>query len=159
MKKLLYILLIFTCFAALSASDYVTIKLNPQSKVSGAKVQLQEIASLSGRDKDLIKKLSRINIAQTAIPGQTRFLSKNKILLSPDAIDSICSKLNAARENSGLLSSWQHSSEIKNRYQSNTKCPKCGGNLVKSVSNRGQRKGIPFLSCSNYPRCKYSKDL
>ena len=33
-------------------------------------------------------------------------------------------------------------------------CPECGGNLIKKTAKQG-----PFLSCSNYPNCKYAKNL
>jgi hypothetical protein len=85
--------------------------------------------------------------------------SKKQVLLSPEEISSICLKLNDAKKDSGLLSGWKHVKELKNRYQSTTKCPKCGGDLVKRVLNRDERKGIPFLGCSNYPRCTYTKDI
>ena len=32
------------------------------------------------------------------------------------------------------------------------KCPKCGGRLVSRKSKYG-----PFLGCSNYPNCRYTK--
>ncbi|MFC2063183.1 NERD domain-containing protein [Chloroflexota bacterium] len=84
--------------------------------------------------------------------------SKNKILFSPDVIDSICTKLNEAKKNSGLIGSWKHVKEVKSRYQNDTKCPKCGGDLVKRISSRGENRGKSFLGCKNYPRCKYIKD-
>ncbi len=83
--------------------------------------------------------------------------SKKQVLFSPDIINLICSKLKDAKENSGLFSNWQHSNEVKNRYKSTTKCPKCGCDLVKRVSNKDNRN--VFLGCSNYPRCKYIKDI
>jgi len=52
-----------------------------------------------------------------------------------------------------------HSKELKDRYGSTATCPKCGGDLVKRTSNRGQKTGKPFWGCSNYPRCHYIKDL
>lgn len=85
--------------------------------------------------------------------------SKNITLLSPDEIDRICSDLIRAKDSAGFLAGWHHSKELKDRYSSTTTCPKCGGDLVKRTSNRGQRTGRPFLGCSNYPRCHYIKDL
>jgi hypothetical protein len=34
------------------------------------------------------------------------------------------------------------------------KCPRCGGNLV----NRSGKYGN-FIGCSNYPKCKYTKQI
>ena len=42
-----------------------------------------------------------------------------------------------------------------NSGRTGQRCPKgCGGHLQRKTGRRG-----PFLSCSNYPRCKYSRDL
>jgi len=51
----------------------------------------------------------------------------------------------------------EHVSELKQRYASNTECPKCGGKLVDRVSKRGPQKGTKFLGCENYPKCRYTK--
>lgn len=85
--------------------------------------------------------------------------SKNEVVLSSEEINKIQLDLIKVKENSGFLGSLKHSNEVKNRYKSTTTCPKCGGNLVKRVSNKGQRPGKSFLGCSNYPRCKYIKEI
>jgi restriction system protein len=82
---------------------------------------------------------------------------KKQLLLSPEMIDSVCAKLKAAKKESGFFGSLRHVSDVKERYRSTTKCPKCGGDLVRKVATEGQGKGIAFLGCSNYPRCKYIK--
>jgi translation initiation factor 2 gamma subunit (eIF-2gamma) len=33
-------------------------------------------------------------------------------------------------------------------------CPKCGGNMVRRTSKRGEHKGSEFWGCSNYPSCR-----
>lgn len=38
-------------------------------------------------------------------------------------------------------------------------CPRCGGRLVTRIASRGKHQGKKFLGCSNYPRCRYVKDL
>jgi len=84
--------------------------------------------------------------------------SKNTVVFSPEEIHKIQSDLTRLKEKSGFFSSLKHARDVNNRYKSTTKCPKCGHNLVKRVSNKGQRVGKSFLGCSNYPRCKYIKD-
>jgi len=84
---------------------------------------------------------------------------KREVLLSSEMIDSICLRLKAAKEDSGFFSGLRHVDEVKRKYSSITSCPKCGGDLVKRVSTRGERKGVAFLGCSNYPRCKYLRDI
>jgi restriction system protein len=78
--------------------------------------------------------------------------SKDVVLLSQQEIDRICSELTLAKENSGFFSSVDHVLELKKRYAGDTQCPKCNGILVK-------RSGGRFLGCSNYPRCRYTKNI
>ena len=85
--------------------------------------------------------------------------SKKTTLLSPDEITRVCSELARAKDSAGFLGGWRHSRELRRKYDSTTTCPKCGGDLVKRVSNRGEEPGNPFLGCRNYPRCHYIKDF
>lgn len=84
---------------------------------------------------------------------------KKQVLLSPEMVESISAKLKVAKDASGFLSGLRHTAEVKNRYKSTTKCPKCRSDLVKRVSTRGARKGIAFLGCSNFPKCRYVKAI
>lgn len=54
------------------------------------------------------------------------------------------------------ISSSEHVSSLKERYSSNTICPKCGSPLAKRKQS-GQT-GTEFLGCSSYPKCKYTKE-
>lgn len=38
-------------------------------------------------------------------------------------------------------------------------CPKCGGNLVIRTAKRGANIGSKFYGCSNYPNCKYTRNI
>jgi len=85
--------------------------------------------------------------------------SKKTILLSTEEMDRICSDLAREKAAAGFLSGWQHTRQLKDKYRSTTVCPKCGKDLVERVVNKGQRAGQHFLGCSDFPRCKYIKDL
>ena len=39
-----------------------------------------------------------------------------------------------------------------------TKCPKCGGDLVLRKVARGQKKGREFFGCSNFPQCRHMSE-
>lgn len=39
------------------------------------------------------------------------------------------------------------------------KCPVCGGDLVIRTARRGRYAGNAFYGCSNYPKCKYIKNM
>lgn len=38
------------------------------------------------------------------------------------------------------------------------KCPRCGGDLVLRVAQKGKNWGSEFFGCSNYPNCKYTRN-
>ncbi|MCD7838781.1 MAG: NERD domain-containing protein [Clostridiales bacterium] len=38
-------------------------------------------------------------------------------------------------------------------------CPRCGGKLVLKTATRGPHTGNNFLGCSNYPKCRYIKNI
>lgn len=38
-------------------------------------------------------------------------------------------------------------------------CPKCGSELVLRIAKRGDSLGKQFYGCSNYPRCRFSRNL
>jgi restriction system protein len=33
-------------------------------------------------------------------------------------------------------------------------CPKCGGSMVKRVAKRGEKAGVPFWGCAEFPKCR-----
>lgn len=39
------------------------------------------------------------------------------------------------------------------------KCPNCGGNLIIRTASRGLNVGKQFYGCSNYPKCKYIRNI
>ena len=39
------------------------------------------------------------------------------------------------------------------------KCPQCNGNLVLRMATRGVNAGNQFYGCSNYPKCRYIKNI
>ena len=38
-------------------------------------------------------------------------------------------------------------------------CPLCGGRLTIRMATRGARRGKQFYGCSNYPKCRYIKNI
>lgn len=39
------------------------------------------------------------------------------------------------------------------------RCPLCGGELILRTAKRGHHKGDVFYGCSNYPKCRYIKNM
>lgn len=50
-------------------------------------------------------------------------------------------------------------SQINEHDQNNLVCPKCGGELVVRTAKRGTNAGSQFYGCSNYPNCKYTRNI
>lgn len=48
---------------------------------------------------------------------------------------------------------------IKNGGKEEMICPKCGGNLIIRTAKRGVNAGSQFFGCSNYPNCKFTRDI
>lgn len=46
-----------------------------------------------------------------------------------------------------------------NKVISINRCPKCGGELILRKAKRGPNTGNQFYGCSNYPKCRYIKNL
>ena len=77
-------------------------------------------------------------------------------VLSNDEIDRICSLLISTE---GKISKQEHLQSLHDRHTSDTVCPSCGSDLVERTVKQGSRTGNRFLGCSNYPKCKFSKDI
>ena len=43
--------------------------------------------------------------------------------------------------------------------ESNEVCPRCGGELILRTAKKGQNSGNQFYGCSNFPKCRYIKNL
>ena len=49
--------------------------------------------------------------------------------------------------------------EDQESHEAETRCPRCGGQLVVRRASRGSRKGRQFLGCTAFPRCRYTIDV
>lgn len=52
-----------------------------------------------------------------------------------------------------------HVDTIKKKLQSTEICPWCGGKLVLRTARQGSHAGEQFYGCSNYPKCRYIKNI
>ena len=53
----------------------------------------------------------------------------------------------------------KHVQDIKRHLNDTTRCPRCGGRLVLRTARSGPNAGRQFYGCSNYPRCRYTKNI
>jgi len=55
-----------------------------------------------------------------------------------------------------LLTEAAHLASLQERHDSTTNCPRCGSSLVQRPSSKARP---PFLGCSSFPNCKFTKSL
>ena len=60
-------------------------------------------------------------------------------------------------ENGPSASTREHIANVRERYSSNTTCPKCGSPLIARIARWGNSAGKSFLGCSGFPKCRYTK--
>ena len=53
----------------------------------------------------------------------------------------------------------QHVAQIRSGQHNSYKCPLCGGELVLRTAQKGQNAGKQFYGCSNYPKCRYTRNI
>jgi len=85
--------------------------------------------------------------------------SQEDIVLSPEEFDTICDGLSKLEAQSDDPSFDRHVEDLHERFESTTRCPKCGGNLVQRRSRKPGYERNVFLGCSNYPSCKFIRNL
>ena len=82
---------------------------------------------------------------------------RRDVLLSDAEVDRVLGVVQQAA--TGFFATLDHAASVRERYRSTTTCPKCGGDLVARFARKGPMPGSRFLGCSNYPRCKYIRNL
>lgn len=82
----------------------------------------------------------------------------NQVHFSPQQIEQIEASLISLKQDK-TLDRRAHLDSLRDRHGSTTICPRCGGSLIQRVSKKDEFAGKPFLGCSNYPKCKYIKQV
>jgi restriction system protein len=68
----------------------------------------------------------------------------------------------------GLLSSYKadknvssrdHVDQIRERFDSDTKCPKCGSALVQRTVKQSENAGKVFLGCTGFLKCRFVRNV
>jgi restriction system protein len=84
--------------------------------------------------------------------------AKQDVLIDDTAVEAIVTSLRSNARH-GWLAGVRHAKSVRARYSSGTTCPKCGGELRRLTQLEGPEPGSQFLGCSNYPRCKYTRNV
>lgn len=91
--------------------------------------------------------------------GLSRYVqSFRQRVFSSSRVEQIKGKLHNHKKHSSL-SNRDHIQSLQDRHSSTTICPKCGGELVTRTAKKGANAGSSFLGCSNYPKCRFVKNI
>ena len=82
--------------------------------------------------------------------------ARRVVVLDDHTVDLIVRSLQSNAMH-GWLAGRRHALSVRARYSSDTKCPKCNGDLRRRTQRNGPQPGSTFLGCSNYPACKYTR--
>ncbi|RJP82067.1 MAG: NERD domain-containing protein [Desulfobacteraceae bacterium] len=78
-------------------------------------------------------------------------------VLSTSEINLLKQKISGLK---GLnISTREHVASLKSRHSRDSSCPKCGGALKRRQAKHGKSAGSYFLGCSNFPKCRYTKEI
>ena len=101
--------------------------------------------------------------------AMTEQIRDSSNVLTDDEIDALYEKLqpltkvNEEEKFQHVQSIRENTEPVKlSEYKANpynVRCPSCGSRLVIRHAKRGQFAGSKFLGCSNYPRCRYTRDV
>ena len=91
--------------------------------------------------------------------GYTTYVkAKRDVLLADAEVERIRSVLGSVKSSSGFVERWRHVTSVRERFTNHDVCPKCRGQLVLRVAARGPDVGSTFLGCSNFPRCRFTRN-
>ena len=92
--------------------------------------------------------------------GYVRYI-KNKadVLFTEEQVKLMFQALKEGRLPKTWATKRKHLQSLKERHESDTVCPKCGGELKARTARKGPNAGNQFLGCSSYPKCRFTKDV
>ena len=92
--------------------------------------------------------------------GYTAYIkSKREVLFSDEVVADIVAALKSGRLPRGRTTRKTHLASLQSRHESTTTCPKCGAALVERSARSGPNAGKPFLGCSAFPKCRFTRPM
>lgn len=130
-------------------------------KVLGNTVPMISIVVFSDRcELKNIVNYSDTNIMQTSY--LKHYLSDVRNIyddiLTIDEVDNIYNRLLSFTDIDGEKQQ-RHLAYVNEQQFNPTRCPRCGGQLVIRTAKKGSNTGGQFYGCSNYPKCKYTRNI
>jgi len=127
-------------------------KLYPYTQTDAA-TKTQHILNIRGGE------MCTLDQEDTTPAEEGVLFQKTDLYLSKSA-DELKEEETAAEDNSLQLAE-KKKIHADNRINDNqiSLCPKCHGNLVLRIATRGVNAGNQFYGCSNYPKCRYIRNI
>lgn len=85
----------------------------------------------------------------------TYIKSKTAVLFDDGDLPQIVSAIKEGMLPKTWATRRQHVTDLKERFDSTTTCPKYSNPLVLRTAKSGANAGSQFLGCSKYPACRY----
>lgn len=97
------------------------------------------------------------------VRGLTKYIkSFDTEYLAENEVEKVVSLLQVKSLDRSNKTRKQHIHNLKTmraRAKTGKLCPNCGAELVERVAKRGSNTGSKFLGCSDYPKCRFTKNL
>lgn len=136
--------------------------INNLKKYLDQDVQCYSIICFSdnGELKDVTVNSSDIFVCNTRnLKAYIRdIFSKTADLFTAQQVDEIYNKLAPLTNVSDEMKKKHVEQTIADTKLSDV-CPVCGGKLVLRTARKGKNAGNQFYGCSNYPKCKYTRNI
>lgn len=111
MRTLLIALILIAATSALCAAPLATIMVRPESETAAVNAVLSDMAAVHSDDEALVQKLMDIQVCSSPLPGKTRKLLKEQIMvalrregMSDGTIDLLCPAEITIRRTSSVVS-------------------------------------------------------
>lgn len=85
----------------------------------------------------------------------TYIKSHTAVLFTDQEVRDIVAAIKEGMCPKSWATSRKHVSDLKERFSSNTECPKCGNELVIRTAKSGGNAGSQFYGCTKFPACRY----
>jgi hypothetical protein len=94
--------------------------------------------------------------------GYIRYIkSKCDVVLSGAEVESVITKISSGRLKPSMRTHLNHVNHVKEQVrakESDTSCPKCGGEMVLRRVKKGEHAGKSFWGCVRFPKCRGAKN-
>lgn len=87
----------------------------------------------------------------------THIKGRTEVLFSGEEVTEIVTAIRDGMRPKTWAARRKHVADLKDRFESTTVCPKCGGALVLRTVKSGAKAGSQFYGCGKYPGCRFTE--